>query len=472
MPANPTSRDLPALRLLLLIVMPVLIVAGGILGFRALARARKDPQRKPTTDMIPRVQTRTVEAGPRRLAVRGYGTAIYPRTVNLSAEVSGRVIWVAPGFRAGNQVEPGPVVRLDPKDYKLAIRQIEADLELARQTVEKFRQELANQASLKTLTERELALTRKDLEETRKLHRQGAASDQELRSLERAAVQRETSLQAIENRLKTIPIDIRQQQAAITQAEARLEQARKNLDRTEIDVPFAGRVVSEDVELGKVLQPGNPFATVGDDRSMEVPVSLSLDDLQYLPQGNTYAGVDFDAVDAVVHWSGNRQIGSAERQRVHSSWSGRVVRAESIDRRTRTVPIVVLVEQPRQPRPGSTGRPVLMEGMFCDVELQGVRVPHAAVVPRTAMQEDGTVYVAVPAPEGDGMVLDIRDITVAQADRDTVVVTEGLSDGDLLIVTPIAYPIRGMTLHIDTTGTTADPASPVDAQPRPGDTTP
>ncbi len=156
------------------------------------------------------------------LWVRAQGRAAALRSAPLEAEVSGPVISVP--VREGSAVTAGDLlVGIDPAEYQLRIGRAEADLAYAQVEFEG------------------LILGDDRLE------------DQELRTKrERLARHR----------------------SGIPGAEAALEEARYELDRTEIRAPFSGLVANLVVDEGARLHVGNPVLDVVDLSRVDVEVEL------------------------------------------------------------------------------------------------------------------------------------------------------------------------------------------------------
>lgn len=481
MPQRTPSTFSKALRVILwFVIVPAIVIAVGAAGMVVLVKMRKTPKRTQPSAAIARVKALRIVPHPVRLSVTGYGTAASARRVELSAEVGGKVVWVSPLLRAGSRVSAeAELVRIDKTDYELARRRAYTDLQLARTSLERLRTEQANQKGLLDIARDELELSRRDLERLEGLHEQGTVSQQQVDVARQATLRYRTTIRNIENRLDLLPVQIREQQALIDRATVRLEEAQVNLDRTVIRAPFAATVLSETIGLGQNVQPRMAFATLIDPDAIEVPVELSLSDLGALPRGEGPRGVNIDGVDTRVSWTpGNRPP---------TVWAGEVVRIEPVDYRTRTIPLVVRVPEPSEPIEAGAGRRVLEENMFCEVELLGRRLPEAVTVPRSALKEDDILWVARPdrlivrafgarvldvpmAPDErlpDGLMADgasvlavtprhrltMRPVEVERLMDRRAVIGAGLRPGELVVTTPVPYPLEDMPLIVtDVTG--------------------
>jgi multidrug efflux pump subunit AcrA (membrane-fusion protein) len=79
--------------------------------------------------------------------------------------------------------------------------------------------------------------------------------------------------------------------------------------------------------------------------------------------------------------------------------------------------------------------------MFVTVNIAGHTVERAFVLPRHLVYPDDVVYMAVDDR------LHIQPVRVLRAYRDTVVIDDGLSAGDLVITTPLSSATEGMKIR-------------------------
>ena len=111
---------------------------------------------------------------------------------------------------------------------------------------------------------------------------------------------------------------------------------------------------------------------------------------------------------------------------------------EAIDPVRRTLGIVVAVDNPYEKIiPGK--RPPLIKGMYTAVDLYAPAID-ALVIPRKAIHE-GRVYLV-----GAEQKLEIQAVEVLFTQGDFVLISEGLSVGDKVIVNDLIPVIKGMPL--------------------------
>jgi membrane fusion protein (multidrug efflux system) len=186
----------------------------------------------------------------------------------ISARVPGRVARV---LVDNNQpVKPGQVLALlEPQDYETAVAQAEANLGRLRQELDtayvkvatarahldqanaNFDQAKTDQRRYASLFERK-TIARQELDRVNTRFRVNQAE------VERAKRQVAESQAAIGGGTD-IPVD---NQPAIRQAKAQLEQARLNLEYAKITAQVAGYVTRRQVEVGNWVQPGQPLMMV------------------------------------------------------------------------------------------------------------------------------------------------------------------------------------------------------------------
>jgi multidrug efflux pump subunit AcrA (membrane-fusion protein) len=171
---------------------------------------------------------------------------------------------------------------------------------------------------------------------------------------------------------------------------------------------------------------------VGTDQA-EVVVPLPLDELAWLQ----------------VPRNGNTQKGSLAQVELKSGdqvyrWQGVITRAlGEIDPRNRMARVVVTVDDPHST--GISGRSLLNEllpGMFVEVRLQGKELIDVIAVPRGALHDNDTVWIADQENQ-----LHIRTVEILRRERDEILVRSGLQAGERIVLTGVSGAAEGMLLR-------------------------
>ena len=382
------------------IVLPLAIVAGSVLFLVFMVRSRPVVESRPPAVPPPIVRVTTATLDTVRLTVRSQG-AVIPRTESaLSAETDGQIVYVSPSFVPGGFFETGELlVRLDPRDAELAVTRAAADTARFATAMQIEREE-------------------------------GRLAQDEWRELGAGA---------------PMPLVLREPQMAQARANleasvAALEQAKLNLERTEIRAPYAGRVRKKNVDVGQFLRRGEALATIYAINYAEIRLPIPDEELAYFDTPMQFRG-------EAARSAGPPVAISAEFAGRRHRWDGRVVRMEGeIDPMSRMVYAVARVQNPYG-RGSNPDRPPLGIGMFVEAEILGKSYPGVAVLPRTAMHGENRIAVV-----DDENRLRFRNVEVLRTESDRVLVRGGVREGERVCLSALETQVDGMEVRILETG--------------------
>lgn len=369
------------------ILYPILVLAGGI-GLAALI-AVNEPQMETETyePLAPTVRVTRVEVDNEYLKISSQGT-IQPRTQSeLIPEVNGRVVWMSPSLIGGGSFAQDDILlRIDDADYRTALQRAEANLKRSR-------------------VEHEFASD--ELKRLKSLHKQKLASQQQLDNARRVAQVAEANL--LEGR-------------------ATLEQAERDLARTELKAPFDGLVRSEKVDTGQFVTRGSSIATIYATDYVEVRLPIATDQLIYLGLPISTRGQIPEEIRppvAISTYLGEHRI----------EWAGELMRLEAeIDERSRMLYGVTRLQQDL-----ADTRPILSVGLFVHAEIRGRLAEGVIRLPRSAMRDDNQVLVV----DADNR-LSFRKVSVLRLEHDDMLIRSGLADGELVCISPLQTVVDGM----------------------------
>ena len=367
------------------------------------------------------------------MIVETYGTVAARESLKLVTEVRGRVVAMHPAFIEGGFVASGEVlVTIDPRDYELAVRRSRVSIRQAQAELDRLAQDVRNlNASLK-LARSDVALALAEVERYKKLTGMDVTPQSALDKADRQYLTSRERVQNLENQLAlTGPNRIRLQ-SQMEMASVSAEQAILDLERCRIEAPFDAWVADKQVENGQHLNIGQTVGSIYRAGAFDIEVKVPLADLAWFPDGGIA-----DAEPAVaVHFTETTQP---------RRWSGRLARVKAtLDATTRTLPVVIEVDEPVDRE--ATGRFTerLKPGMFVTVSIEGRRVPDVHRLPRHLLHDGDTVFLA------DGDQLTIQPVTVLRRFKSAVVISEGLSDGYLVVTTPVSGAVSGMRIRLKT----------------------
>jgi membrane fusion protein, multidrug efflux system len=438
--ANHTAKEKTRRHLKIRIAVCALILLVGIAGFLALASLKKPPAEAENGERPLKVTVQAVKAQSIPITVTGYGQVRALNVVQLSAQVGGQVVSVHPRLEVGEVIAQGELLlRIDPRDYTAAVSQSRAEVAQWTSVVQRLRkQSVIDGERLKNLERsRDLAKTEfgrvQTLFETHSVGTQSGV-DRAEQAYNVSADQADQMAQAV----ALYPIRIKEAQSTLSAAKSRLQQAKVHLQRCEVHAPFTGRLTLVTVEQGQFVAPGSALVALADDTVLEIQVPLDSRDvrkwLRFADRGASTGGAWFGQPEAVacrIRWSEDKQ---------GHVWSGRLHRVVAFDQKTRTITVAIRV-QAAAAQSENGGLP-LVEGMFCAVEIPGRQLPRAFQVPRSAVSYTNTVFMA------QGNRLKTKTVRVARVDDDYAYITEGLQEGDRVIITRLVDPLENSLLEI------------------------
>ena len=377
----------------------ILLLVAGVVASYALLVGKPGPAPEAPPEFAPPVVD-VVVADPGReiLSVRTQGTVRPLREIKLIAQVGGRVESVAPRFAAGGFFAAGEeLVKVEDTDYRFAIVRAESQVAASRQRLAE---------------ERGRALQAK--REWRDLGTEQA----------NALFLRKPQVVAAE--------------AALRASQADLEDAKLDLARTSISVPFNGRISRKEVDMGQYVGAGAVVASVYDTDVAQVRLPLTDRQVALLD-----LPLDYDDAKS-EHTSGASVVLSARFANQLWEWRGRIVRTDaSIDENSRVVYAVAEVDKPFA-RQADSDRPPLAPGLFVNATITGRELSEVALLPRSALIRTGTVMVV-----DSGQRVREREVQVLQSDA-TQLWVHGLERGARVIVKDPALAITGSEVVVNT----------------------
>lgn len=377
--------------LLIKIIVPILIISGGVTGARFLASKRQAPARAEARISGTSVKIITVHKGKVNLDLHSTGIVQPARAVTLSPQVAGRVQWLARDFNSGGFFPAGaPLFSLEKDDYELALTGALAEVSRAQL-------ELATVSSRAEIARREWQ-----------------------------------SLQPQEPPppLADYQPQLNQVRAMLKAAQATVSRHRLNLARTTIKAPFACRVATENIDPGQYLSPGQQVGQIKGTDKAEILIQLPPEELNWLTLPT------------------NRQNGSNATITYNNGqgkWLGRVIRnTGAIDPQSQMASLVVEVDDPYNLKKSPMRNMDLAHGLFVRVRIHGRQLPDLIRIPRQALRDNQTVWLA----DSNNQLI-IRPVKILRKERDSVMISHGLGDGDRVIISAISGAANGLQLKIN-----------------------
>lgn len=392
------------------LIICIIILGLGLAGAGYIRKTAPQAQKRPPERAVALVRTQPLQAAAHQVVVSAMGSVIPAREMTLKARVAGEIQSRHPEFVEGGLIEAGEkVVKIAPEDYRLAITSKESavvdaeyalKVEMGYQDVARREWSLLSSGEPADGPEAELAL--------RKPHLAKAQSD-------------------------------------LVAARADLEQARLDLARTDVIAPFNAIVREKHVAVGSQVTTQDALAELVGTDEYWIQVSLPVERLAWIriPRNRSEKGAD-----VTVLYRGYRRQGTVTRLLGDLETEGRMAR------------ILVSVKDPLGLAGTSPdGAPPMLIGEYVRVEITGRQLTNVYRIPRTALRDNSTIWLLT-----EDNTLGILPVETVWRDNDHVLMRDGITAGQRLIVSDLATPVAGMPLKENTAET-----STADKEPSPGE---
>lgn len=369
-------------------ILLILVVAASL--SIALILLKPEAEKKQVTQPVTEVTVIEVTPETVQLTIQSQGTVLPVTETDISLQVSGRIIEVSECFREGCFVTEGtPLLRIEKEDYEAALALCRAELAQARLSLA-TEEALANQARL-------------DWQAVGS----GKPSDLTLRKPQMARAK-----------------------AVVESAQAAVEKAQRDLQRTTISAPYDAYILKKYVDLGQFVSaaPSTPAARIFKSSKAEVRLPVSVEEALHLEQP------DPDKGNITLYRD-------TPQGRIH--WQARLARTEAtIDPSSRLLHVIAELDDPFGQSSGSGSMP-LKRGIFVLAEIKGRTLENVYSLPRYALRGSDSLYIVTP-----DNTLVRRTVEIIKSDAKSVIIGDGLSPGEKVAASPIAYFSENMPVQV------------------------
>jgi HlyD family secretion protein len=328
------------------------------------------------------VETAPVKRADMSAHIQVVGNLIGAATVEAVARISGRLDDVY--VRMGDSVTRGQrLAKVEDRELLEQIKQAQASYDVASATIRQ--------------READLRLAQTNLDRSRNL-------------FERQLIPKQT-FDDTDARYAAAVAQLDLAKAQFTQAEARLDELKINLENTNILSPVSGFVGKRTLDPGAWVTPNSSFLSLVDIRVVRIVANVVERDLRRIRQGLA-ADVEVDA------FPGEKFSGSVAHV------------APVLDPATRTAQIEVEIPNPKFR---------LKPGMYARVNFTVEHRENTLVVPTAALVDiGGNRGVFLPDKRDKDDIAKFKKIEVGLIDQQLVEVASGLSEGETVVTTGAA----------------------------------
>ncbi len=379
------------------IMLPILVltIAVAIAWYLAVHRPQA-PTRPAAKAPVVTVAVQPIDLQAYSVQISSFGT-IQPRSQGaLVSQVGGLITKLSPNFVVGGFFEQDEVlIEIDNRDYVAA-----------------------EQIAQAALTQAQFALVEEQ-----------ARVEQAKRDWQRLGKGKATELVLRKPQLAAA-------QANVTSARAKLAQAKLDLERTKIRAPYAGRLLSKQVDIGQFVGAGASLANIYaiDYVEVRLPLNQQQQALIDLPERYRQQQAPEQGPSVTIR---------AQLGRETYAWQGEIERTEgALDSNSRQLYAIARIDDPYGVQ--NQDKPPLKIGQFVDADIQGQTLQDVVVIPRDAVYQGNQVIVY------DQGVLQRKVVQVIWATNDAFVIDGGLSAGEQLVTTPLGNIVSGTRAKLAT----------------------
>ena len=385
------SRARP-LRILVNAIICALILAGAYFAVVWIYGTEPVAQKvKSTRKSAALVDTITVNYGTYSPGISVLGTVRPAQQISLQARVNGQVTELSPKFVPGGMISKGDLLlKIDPADFENAVSIAQSELEqaCARMEIEEARQRLAK---------KELKLLQGSID--------GA---------NRGLVMREPQIASIK--------------AEVSSAEASVERAKLDLERTQIYAPYDAQVLNRTVNVGSQVGANSDLAQLVGLEEYWVMAAVPIRSLRWIEFPDEESGEGGSLVTLRNSDAWGREV----------TRDGRVSRLiGALDEQTRLARVLIIVDDPLG---RANDAPPLILDSLLDTQIEGKPMENVVRIDREFIRDEETVWVK----KNDK--LEIRSVEIDFRDGNYVYISKGLDDGDEVVISTLATPANGIGL--------------------------
>lgn len=363
-------------------VLTVLIITFVLISI--MIKLKPEIDRKAETEFVPMVDTMKIKSIDFVVPIKTEGMVLPKTKINFSSESVGKIVWIADSFTTGGEFKRGDLlVKIDPRDYQLAITRSQANVSarLANLELEQAKSDLAKS-------------------DWKKYGKKGKPSALNLNLPQVASAK-----------------------AALEGAKADLDLAKRNLEKTQVVAPFNGTIITKNSDVGQFVNVGTNLAVIASTEAAEIRVSLT--DVQLSESGLTASLI-------------KPKVKISSEEIKQTQWLGVVAHVEAQrDARTLMNYVVIHVDHPFVQQDQA-----LRFNTFVTVQFEGKVLQSVFPLQRNYLMLNDRIKVL----DNNSKLL-IKPVEISYSDEDFVYVSSGLNADDLVITTQLPNIKAGSLLQ-------------------------
>ena len=275
-------------------LLPLIILAVGVLVFIALKATRPEPAEVTATERSWRVEVQAITPGSQVPVLPLYGEVLAPDQQTITATLAGRV--AERPVSEGMSVKQGDLLlALDEADIGPALAQARAQVDDLDAQISSEQVRYRNDQEALKSEQAIVANARRQFERIESLVGRNLASRENLEAATDALARAELTVSTRQRAIQEHPARLQSLEAKLAQARANLAATERDVDRARVVAPFDGVVTGIEVAVGDQVSRNEPLLTVYPTRGLEVrarvPQVFQNELITALGQGQTLTAI-------------------------------------------------------------------------------------------------------------------------------------------------------------------------------------
>ncbi|NRB43386.1 MAG: efflux RND transporter periplasmic adaptor subunit [Verrucomicrobiales bacterium] len=375
------------------VIIPVIILGLGYLIYSQIKQPTAKPKKPPGIRKAPKTKVIELHVENYTSSIESNGIINAHNEVNLTSQVSGRIVKIHPQFEDGAFFKKGTtLVELEEADFLTSVASAEAMLAQAS----------ASHAQEKARSEQA------------KLNWEDLGYDEEPNEL-----------------VLRLP-QLREAKARVNSAETQLAQAERNFDRSKIKAPFDGRVRKRLVGISQAVSGSTPLGNIFAVDYAEVRIPISAKEMRHL---NLPENPDDPAVEITLH--------DALDEKNQTIWPAKIIRTEgTLDQNSLELFAIAKISDPFG---RNSTLPALRIGQPVNAKIPGKILERVIKIPRSAVRQLRRIYII------DREKLTMHGISVEpirETQSHIIIQDDSIIEGTLLSTTPMHWIPDGSKVEI------------------------
>lgn len=364
-------------------ILVVAFISGSLIFSQILQSAYTAPSSNGGKERVLLVDVKDVVLQKHKIKFSTTGVISSRSNIEVIPQVSGKVIWVNDQFFAGGEFKKNDVLfKIDPIDFELEVKRLKAEV-----------------AKAQTLLDLEKAESEAALAEWQSFNVNKKPPELVLRKPQ-----------------------LQEAKANLQAAKAQLENAELVLNRTEVRMPFDGRVVSSNIGAGRFVNSSQSYGIIYGVNDLEIKSSLNDNQMRLLLLSED------KRVKIEIDYLGKKR-----------EFFGRLKRASaSVESDTRFSQVAFTIEE--EITSGEFDKLKLVPGLFAKIYVTGPEIKNVAIVPSSSIQKEQIMWKV----EDDKKITKLVPNIIYQDEE--VIIFDNLGAKAKIVTSKISGGIEGMKI--------------------------